>query len=423
MRYAIVLALALSSAAVAQPYSDWAFIGNPSAGQPVALGSVDGGGNVTTILSGAQLANSFPSGACMDADNRHYLVGLGSSVNNASVIRVSPTGMIVQTITVSTLMTTAVDVAVDVNGDYLVLESNGTSAFQTRLYRVTPVVNTITTVWSIGGFYPAYALAIDGASGDALVVYQGFGTATVYRIAPSGTVVKSSATPVNLRGQLQYDWRTGDTIIGAWPNISPGAVLLKRDGAGNLSTLLAAGLNSGEGVYPDRASSANPRWIVASDPGTSGLFAVDATTNAITTLHATTSYVYSHVFPDRGRNLTVIRQGATLRDFAISIPADAGRNYVLGLSVTGTTAGVPLADGRRIPLTIDPVTAASVNGVLGPILTGHVGTLDASGRGVANLNVSGLGLPPMPIWAIVLTLDPSAPLGIRTITDPALAVL
>jgi hypothetical protein len=88
---------------------------------------------------------------------------------------------------------------------------------------------------------------------------------------------------------------------------------------------------------------------------------------------------------------------------------------VLGLSI-GSTPGIPI-DVRTLPLNVDGLLLASL--LVGPpVFQSFVGTLDALGEtvgpAIALPAVPGLvGVAPFVAW---LTLDPTAPSGIRTIS-------
>src|SRR5690606_18403755 len=97
--------------------------------------------------------------------------------------------------------------------------------------------------------------------------------------------------------------------------------------------------------------------------------------------------------------------------FGVRYRPDAGRIFALGLAL-GATPGITLPDGRNIPLNPDPLLTLSLS------LPGFVGTLNTTGDGLVqfplpnNPRLSGL-----PFVAAFITLDPTAPSGIRTISE------
>jgi len=410
-------------AAPAQPYSSWAFIGNGNAAQPMALGAVDLSGNLSTIMLQTALPSSaFVNSVTMDADNRTYVLAMSDTNQPAGFIRVDAGGNVLNTFRVTNAMTITADVTLDTNGDYIVLESVGASTFTNALYRVDRSGNVTATLWMPSGFFPSLGVTLDGDTGDYLVGLRGFTSNQIFRVKPNGSGgVLAGTTNVPLRNQLAFERRNGNTVIGAWPNAGPGAaVLLSMSGAGAVTTILASGLNSGECVHPERASAANYRYIVGSDPPNSGIFFVDGQTTAITTLHASQSYVYRHVAPNRGRNIGVIQRTPTRWELNLNFPGEAGLTWAIGLSVTGTRPAAPIPGGRNVPIAIDPITVASVSGLLTGVLIKNAGTLDVNDNDTTFIDVTGLGIPSVNVWAVVLTLDPNAPNGIRTIADSVL---
>jgi hypothetical protein len=125
-----------------------------------------------------------------------------------------------------------------------------------------------------------------------------------------------------------------------------------------------------------------------------------------------------------GRNVSTRRLGPGNRwAFELSFPNEAGHGYVLALSGSGFTPGVPVGH-LTLPLVPDGLLVASVSGSLGAVLRGGVGLLDGDGRATAVLDLS--VLPPLPgvvLWAAALTVDPAGFGGLRTISKPVVFVL
>ena len=72
--------------------------------------------------------------------------------------------------------------------------------------------------------------------------------------------------------------------------------------------------------------------------------------------------------------------------------SNAGRNYIILGSVTGTEPGTPLPGGKAtLPLNWDNFTNVIINMVNSPLFTNFQGKLDGQGNGTAQLN-----LPPVP---------------------------
>jgi len=107
------------------------------------------------------------------------------------------------------------------------------------------------------------------------------------------------------------------------------------------------------------------------------------------------------------------------RSLLMSFPGESGRPYVVGLSVSGTHPGVPLPDGRTIPLNVDGLTAISVTGGLPGMVTGTVGNLDASGTATARLDVTPVApvLKGLRVIAAAVVADPNAPSGLAHVSQ------
>jgi hypothetical protein len=96
---------------------------------------------------------------------------------------------------------------------------------------------------------------------------------------------------------------------------------------------------------------------------------------------------------------------------ALDAPCQAGATYALAAAL-GTVPGIPV-DLRRIPLNADPLFALSL--AVPSVFSGFVGTLDASGRATATVNV----IPPLAgatFYLAAITLEAAAPSGIGAIT-------
>jgi len=149
----------------------------------------------------------------------------------------------------------------------------------------------------------------------------------------------------------------------------------------------------------------------------------DLNTKAVTTLSPTFSS-FTHVRPDRFRNVATERLGPGRWAVRLDFPGEVGKLYTFGVSVTGVRPGVPLADGRRLLFNPDAVTALGLSGQLGPILRGYAGQLDVAARARGVIDVG--AAPPwkgVRIWIQAVTLDRNASLGILTIADPVLLIL
>jgi len=127
-----------------------------------------------------------------------------------------------------------------------------------------------------------------------------------------------------------------------------------------------------------------------------------------------------------GRHLSW-KQTVPLNDriLNLSFPGEGGRPFVVGASLNGTCPGLPLKDGRVIPLAIDVLTGLCLSGGIPGLLEGTVGLLDASGRAAVKVNANplGPGVKGVRIWFAAVVLDPSAPSAVAHIVGPDLIEL
>jgi len=126
------------------------------------------------------------------------------------------------------------------------------------------------------------------------------------------------------------------------------------------------------------------------------------------------------MYHDRDRYIATVRTAPRRWDLRLSAPAFPGRSYVLGAGASGIRPGVTIPDGRHIWLNPDPLTVATVGGLLGTFLNPGGGTLDARGSAAGWLDLRALGPSRLGgvIHLMLLVLDPGAPSGIAFITEP-----
>lgn len=110
----------------------------------------------------------------------------------------------------------------------------------------------------------------------------------------------------------------------------------------------------------------------------------------------------------------VARLGTTVA-FALQASADVGRPYRV---VTGFGSGPTNLGPRTIDVVQDAAFIASATGALPAVFVGYAGVLDGAGAGVASLRVPPFAaLSGQVIFTAFVTLDPAAPLGIRSVSN------
>ncbi len=274
----------------------------------------------------------------------------------------------------------------------------------------------------------------------------------VFRLRYDGsaiTTIHAGITGTNAYNYLQ-DLATGDILEASWTGLrtfplagSPvttlhGATIYgitqdHQDGSLILSTPTGLmRLDRVKGLTTIRAGTSHghlafDRWvgkgeIVGGVPGS--LLRLDGTGRIVATIPCNVAGI--NVCFGQGRNL-VTRRILTARNrwqFTLDFPGEGGRPYVLGLSLSGFTPGIPV-DTRVIPLQPDDLLRLTLTGGFTAFLQGNIGLLDAGGNASAVLDVSPLGaaVKGVKIWAAAATLNGPSLSGIGTITRPAVIVL
>jgi hypothetical protein len=272
------------------------------------------------------------------------------------------------------------------------------------------------------------AVGQDLVTGEILagLLHIGPGTApSLIRITPdTGAYVTLDPTPRSITALVQ-DHRDGAVIYGAY-----NGGIFRRAPDGAISTLIPAanpwGITASSLAF-DRgaehgilvAGGSGRIARIAFDPGGPATVVAVHEANLPQGLPAVKDLGFEHE-----RNVISRRTGNLQWVFEINFPGEPYRPYVLALSLTGFTPGIPLG-GRTVPLVPDPVFFASLSGGLFPLLQGNVGTLDQDGRAVARLDLSSFGAvsPVDRVWMAAATLDGAAPGGVRTIGKPSVLVL
>jgi hypothetical protein len=180
--------------------------------------------------------------------------------------------------------------------------------------------------------------------------------------------------------------------------------------------------------HPDRASAAT-QTLVTGAPYSAGkwdgLWSIDIATKVATKIAAIPRDCH-RCLPVYGRNVQSVSTGKGTWDTYISFPGQANKAFLMAISATGVRPGLPLPDGRQIPLVLDTLALVSITPGLAPFVTGNTGhLLDQNGEGMVKIN---LGMLPQAangvrLWFCALVLDSLAPLGIAEIADPKCFVI
>ena len=374
---------------------------------------IDALGNVTTMQLGYEHHNVCE----VAADNRTVLVCDPAA---QAIWQIDPSAMAVVGTLFSdpALGTTVYGMKYDHNGDLYVLTGGS-------LLRIGPAALSTVATGSLS--FGNATIDVDTAE---LLVAIGLTGGTLQRFDRQTGASTTLATGFSTRyGDAAQDPRTGDVYVPTCcgVNSSPLRSLDVRRAGTSVSTIYLASntLAGAYGVQFDRASAATPRIVTGCvrnilAPASGGVWFIDVA-SAVPQQHAPfpTATVTDVSFLE-GRNLHSTRTATGRYRVDLSVPTDAGFNYVLAVGHTGVRPGVALPDGRRLPLNPDGLTMLATANGLAPFVTNTVGALDASGRATATIDVGGLypSIRGMLVWLCVVTLDPRSPLGIATISDP-----
>jgi len=229
----------------------------------------------------------------------------------------------------------------------------------------------------------------------------------------------------------QYGWGIGydmpqNHLNGFIEGILDKYVYQLKPGTGGRTTL--ATINGlpygiyGAGEF-DLQTAPRPRQVYTgfgispSQPQTY-LYHIDASTWTVTSFAVSSLRTVSYAIDFyQGRNTQSIKVGPRKWDIHLSAPGHPGHPYVVAASISGVRPGVPLPDGRRVNLLVDPVTMATVNNLIRPVWDSGPGVLNALGQARATLDLTGFGRLGIPLWVAWVVLDPKAPTGIALVPD------
>lgn len=198
--------------------------------------------------------------------------------------------------------------------------------------------------------------------------------------------------------------------------------VLRYGGQGKWTTL-AAGLYDSAVAF-DRSPGNGILTVVGGASGRA-LQRLDSTGRVVSSYPIAISYATAGMIHERDRNLSTARVSPRNQwDLHMSFPGESGRRYILGLSYTGFTPGVPVGS-RLVPLRPDSATWLSVTGRLAPFLVNNIGSLNAAGEATSRLDLGAFGkmVSGLRLWASAVTLDSNSPSGMATISKPVVLVL
>lgn len=383
----------------------------PHTGSYLTVGTtitrVDTSGVVTTLYDNPGICH----GVTMDVDNRTAWFGHTFSANQSGLFKLDLQTNAVTTVLVDPNVAYGPrDLAIDGNGDLLFTSlsrvASNPTRFDYRLFKrsgqtITTVAVAPTAARWFGG------MAIDVRSGHAVVQDR----ATTSPAAPllrieDGGAVTTLATGLDPRYSIAQELVTGDWYSGSF-----GSYMVVSGGVPTTVTPSATAVYYAMAL--DRASAIAPRMVSQNDDT---LWFTDLATGVVTAvaLQESTGTRYELAF-ERGRNLATVRTAPSRWSIRISFPGEGGNRYVLAAGLAGTSPAIPLGDGRRIPLALDPLVTLTLQNLIKPLFDPGPRVLDAAGEATGSLDLS--SLPPLgvPLTIAGMTLSTT---GVGTVADP-----
>ncbi len=372
------------------------------------------------VATSMSIGSSTGYGLVMGPQNRElYAVGSGGAI-----LRVDPLAQVI----LGTLATVsgANDLAVDCDGDVFVTTS-------TSVMNVDPFGAVTTVVTGQAGLNGG--MTIDPRTG-ALIVQSSSGTDPLLSIARDGSSVTTLGTGLDARYGIDIHIPTGAVFSGSCcGDQTPPENVFVLNANQSVATVFLSTPAPPVGVYSlkvDRASAATQQLVLGSFApssaarGPGGIYHVDVGSKIVTTFStlASGASLYETEILYR-RNVHTYATARGQWTIGVKVPEDAGKVYQIAISATDIRPGVPVPGQRTAYLTPDTFTMLSFQNLLAPFATGLQGTLDGLGEAKGAINLASLGsvINGLRLYMLVLTFDPQAPAGIRTITDPTVLVV
>lgn len=396
--------------------------------QPHAHGwFVTGQGHLHYLAPGGKLTSVvWPGGnaeyAMMHWDNRTVLV---PDFSKSAIVHVDPVNLAV----VGTFMTNAFGqlgnfqaAAMDSNGDIFF----GQSSPQRGVFKIDHATFAISTIQLATSTFLQWPnqFSTDVDTGEIIVGDDDNSNPDdLYLVHRDGSRVTKIGTMGGIYGFTMGCFKhipTGDIYSGEyWGTLNvlkagTKTATLVQNYAGQFGRVMAP--------CPDRASAARQSLVTAAPykvGSYDGIWRIDVATSVATKLASVPRDLHRCI-PAYGRNIQSVATTKGKWDVHVSFPGHAGKPFLLALSASGPRNGVPLPDGRTIPLLVDQVTVASVTTGIPGIVNGNLGrTLDGNAEALVRINLLPLGsvVNGLRVWLCALVLDSQAPIGIAEIAD------
>lgn len=406
-RLTVAVALALAGTIGAQTH-DLGYICGGTGGR---LYVVDGSGNTRQ----ARIATQPLYGLTMNSENRTVIVAHLSG----ELLRIDPESFtVIGTIFAGAPLSAIRDVTIDHNGDYFVTDSNANGIFRVSNGVLSTVIIDGARLTS-----PQGGLRIDALSGDLLVMDVAMND-TLYRVARDGSSIATVGTGFNGRYGFAQHIPTGEIYSGSGGGFN-GSIQMLEPRVG-VATAFETYQTPSEmlAITMDRSSAVTPRMIGTGSGVNGGIWLVDYVTKAATsvTLFHQNAYEVDFLY---GRNLQSTRLEAGHWELQVSFPDSVGYGVAVLASLAGWSPGLQLPDGRSVNLAPDPLFFRTLTGGYAPYITGNHAFLDLAGSARVQVDVRSLGtaVEGQIVWFCAVVVDPEAPTGVRTVSDPYPVVL
>jgi sugar lactone lactonase YvrE len=357
--------------------------------------SVSRSGVVTTLISGSPLVQ--PTGLAVTATPEVIVTDYAGTL-----YRIPSPGTIVQVVAG---ISGPIRVAVDQDGDLMVTSLTGPA-----LLSVTPG-GVISTIFSGLPFRRPFGVAVDG-SGDYLVADDSVDA--LFRVTPGGRITTVHQglpfrLPQGVAVRPDGDFAVSDGIVDAIFRVA-------RGGGAVVTLIQSPPLGNPDGITEDFEGR-----IAVSESGNplgDRLVEVDVT-GSLSTISAGAPFSnledLSRIPRLTGPNLG--RAGQKHR-FLLRFPGEGGLFYVMFACFSLYPGfGLPSPDVRATPCNPDPLFFLTL-GANNPIFTRWAGVLSATGLGTPELNAPNVTLPPgLKLFIQAVTIDPTAPSGIRSLSN------
>lgn len=437
--------------ATAQPHHDPRYLvggDTPVINPAFASGvhRIDAGGSGPPTWSTLLAPGSY-SRFTMDADNRQIVLGVEANPNaigiTSGLYRFDPSSNAVLTIVTYPMVPSVYHsfghVTIDHNGDYIyTVGRHKPFAYDTFLMKVDRSGAGVTTLLAgpsltaLQGPVFSSRLIRDIDSGRVLLCVTESALQAPTTVNSPILAVDTDSGAVSTwavtTGYAQWkgDFSMPQNHRTGWIDAAYNAQVYRQspgNGGRSLVTLLPnPHLINGAGAY-DLQTAPNPRLVYCRQfPSASGpqtyVSTIDPSNWAVTSTGAATPRIVAFGFDFyRGRHTQSIRTSPRRWTIRLSAPRFAGYGYVVAAGLSGVRPGIALADGSRINLVPDALTALTLGNGIPTIWTPGPGVLNAAGVAHAGLDLSSIGTLGIPLWIAWAVLDPASPTGFAYLPD------